>query len=120
LNVLAIGSILVVQFPQLLEIRARGYVGLVILWSASILVGGLLGGREAGLRRALSITTSLRNVSVALVIATGSFTGTAAITAVAAYGILSLIAGLLVALLWRCWPPISRIETGPSATWPEP
>jgi BASS family bile acid:Na+ symporter len=44
------------------------------------------------------LTTSLRNVGVALVIATGNFGGTAAVTAVLAYGIFEIVCSLLLAV----------------------
>ena len=51
-------------------------------------------------RRALALTTSLRNVGVGLVIVTGNFGGTAAVTAVLAYGIFEIVGSLLLALVW--------------------
>jgi BASS family bile acid:Na+ symporter len=58
-----------------------------------------MGGRDMGVRKAMTLTTSLRNVAVGLVIATGSFPNTPAVTAVAAYGILSLFGKLLLAIV---------------------
>jgi BASS family bile acid:Na+ symporter len=48
----------------------------------------------------MALTTSLRNVGVGLVIATGSFAGTAAVTAALAYGIFEIVGSLLLALGW--------------------
>jgi BASS family bile acid:Na+ symporter len=48
----------------------------------------------------LALTTSLRNVGVGLVIVTGNFGGTAAVTAVLAYGIFEIVGSLLLALAW--------------------
>ena len=43
------------------------------------------------------LTTSLRNVGVGLVIVTGSFGGTAAVTAVVVYGIFEIVGSLALA-----------------------
>src|SRR5262249_2416345 len=60
----------------------------------------LLGGAGSDNRKAMALTTSLRNVGVGLVIATGSFSGTAAVTAAMAYGIFEIVGSLLLALRW--------------------
>lgn len=48
----------------------------------------------------MAITTSVRNVGVSLVIVTGSFPGTAAITSATAYALFQTIVMVLVALAW--------------------
>jgi BASS family bile acid:Na+ symporter len=55
----------------------------------------------------MTLTTSLRNVGVGLVIATGAFAGTAAVTAAVAYGLFEVVGSLLLALWWarRGTPP---------------
>jgi BASS family bile acid:Na+ symporter len=78
---------------------------LVASWAA----GWLLGGPGCGNRRALTLTTSLRNVGVGLVIATGNFAGTAAVTAVLAYGVVEIGGSLLLALAW------GRVPLAPGA-----
>ncbi|HME57876.1 MAG TPA: bile acid:sodium symporter [Terracidiphilus sp.] len=100
LNLATLGVILVVYFPLMAEIRLRGYVGMLALLVASWAAGWLLGGPGADNRRALALTTSLRNVGVGLVIATSNFGGTAAVTAVLAYGIFEIVGSLLLALAW--------------------
>lgn len=100
LNLLVVGLILIVQFHLLAEIRPGGFVGMLALLLASWIFGWLLGGLESGVRKAMTLTTSLRNVGVGLVIATGSFAGTAAVTATLAYGLFAVIGSLLLALGW--------------------
>ena len=100
LNLATLGVVLVVYFPLMAEIRLRGYVGMLALLVASWAAGWLLGGPGADNRRALALTTSLRNVGVGLVIATSNFGGTAAVTAVLAYGIFEIVGSLLLALAW--------------------
>lgn len=103
LGLLTISVILVVHFQLLIEIRQRGYAGMLLLLIASWAVGWLLGGPGNELRKAMTLTTSLRNVGVGLVIATASFAGTAAVTAVVAYGILEIIGTLLLAAGLARW-----------------
>jgi bile acid:Na+ symporter, BASS family len=98
LNLAMMGIVLVVYFPLLAAIRLRGYVAMSALLVASWAAGWLLGGPGSDTRRALTLTTSLRNVGVGLVIATGNFGGTAAVTAVMAYGIFEIVGSLLLAL----------------------
>lgn len=49
----------------------------------------------------MALTTALRNVGVGLVIVTGNFAGTPAVSAALAYGIVEVFGSLLVALWWR-------------------
>jgi BASS family bile acid:Na+ symporter len=100
LNLVMVGLILVAQFHLLAEIRPRGFVGMLVLLIASWAAGWLLGGPETGSRKATTLTTSLRNVGVGLVIATGSFPGTPAVTAALAYGLFEILGSLLLALWW--------------------
>ena len=100
LNLATLVVVLVVYSPLLAAIRLRGYVGMLVLLVASWAAGWLLGGPGAGNRRALTLTTSLRNVGVGLVIATSNFGGTAAVTAVLAYGIFEILGSVFLALAW--------------------
>jgi BASS family bile acid:Na+ symporter len=99
LNLCAVCAIVAVQFHQLAEIRLRGFAGMLMLLAASLFAGWLLGGRESSGRKACACTTGIRNTSVGLVIAAGSFPGSPAVTAVAAYGLVSLIAALGIAFV---------------------
>jgi predicted Na+-dependent transporter len=72
-------------------------MGMLAHLIASMAAGWLLGGPATDIRKAMAVTTSLRNVGVGLVIATGAFAGTPAITAVVAYGLVSLFGTLALA-----------------------
>jgi BASS family bile acid:Na+ symporter len=100
LGLATVGLIVVVQFQVLAEIGGRGWVGMSMLLIASWAAGWLLGGPGTSKRKAMALTTSLRNVGVGLVIAVGNFAGTAAVTATLAYGIFEIIGSLLLALAW--------------------
>jgi bile acid:Na+ symporter, BASS family len=67
---------------------------------ASLAFGWLAGGPDPAGRKTVALTTSLRNVGVGLVIATGSFAGTPAVSAALAYGIVEIIGSLALALWW--------------------
>lgn len=100
LNLAAIGSIIAMQFPMLLDIRWAAFGGMFALMIASLIVGWLLGGPERELRKTLAIVTSVRNAGVGMVIASSSFPGTPALTAVLAYAIVDILGALAIALWW--------------------
>lgn len=100
LNLSVAGLILGTQFHMLTEIRIRGFVGMLILLAASLVIGWLAGGPGSDDRRTMALTTSLRNVGVGLVIVTANFSGTPAVSAALAYGIVEVLGSLLVALWW--------------------
>jgi BASS family bile acid:Na+ symporter len=100
LNLLVIGVIVVVQFSMLAQIRLLGFVGMFTLLAICLAAGWLLGGPGAENRKAMALTTSLRNAGVGLVVASSSFPGTPALTAVLAYAIIELLVALLLALAW--------------------
>jgi BASS family bile acid:Na+ symporter len=100
LGLAVIPLILIVQFDTLNAIRPRGFAGMLLLLIGSLAAGWLLGGPGVGTRRAMALTTSLRNVGVGLVIATSAFPNSAAATAVIAYGIIEILGSLLVAVTW--------------------
>jgi BASS family bile acid:Na+ symporter len=71
---------------------------MLALLAASWAAGWCLGGPGSEARRTMTLTTSLRNVGVGLVIASSAFPGTPAVTAVLAYGLFGLVGSLLLAL----------------------
>jgi BASS family bile acid:Na+ symporter len=111
LSLLMCAVILGTQYHLLLEIRLRGYFGMLLLFLASLCAGWLLGGPGTDCRRTLTLTTALRNVGVGLVIATSSFPGTPAVTAILAYGIFEILASLLVATWWSRQSRVEKITS---------
>jgi len=59
----------------------------------------------------MAIATSVRNVGVSLVIATGSFPSTAALTATLAFGLFQTILLALLALSWG-WLATGKLSLG--------
>jgi BASS family bile acid:Na+ symporter len=100
LNFLTLTVILFVQFRVLAEIRLISYVGMLSLLLATMVAGALASWGMSEERKSMVITTAVRNVGVSLVIVTGSFPGTAAITSVTVYALFQTILMVLVALAW--------------------
>jgi BASS family bile acid:Na+ symporter len=97
LNLATLVSVFVGYFSLLTAVRPQAYLGMAVLLAASLAIGWLLGGPGSENRKAMMLTTSLRNVGVGLVIVTGSFAGSAAVTAVVVYGIVEIVGSVLVA-----------------------
>jgi BASS family bile acid:Na+ symporter len=113
LSLVTVAIILYAQSGMLAEIRLRGYAAMLLLLVASFALGWLCGGPERGNRKAVTLTTSLRNVGVGLVIATGNFANTAAQTAVLAYGLVEIAGSLLLAFAWGRHSAASKPSAAP-------
>jgi bile acid:Na+ symporter, BASS family len=100
LNLLTLGLILAVHGKLLLQIRIVGLVAMLALAAIAAAGGWVLGGPGAASRRTLAVTTCVRNGGLALVLASASFPGTAALTAVIAFGVVQTGGMALAALAW--------------------
>jgi bile acid:Na+ symporter, BASS family len=119
LNLSALALIVISQFQTLLDIRLRGLVGMTAALLASWAGGWLLGSRDPQPRKVMTLTTSLRNVGVGLVIANKTFADSPAVTAVLAYGLYGVLASLLLAVGWGRWASAPKgVASGTTA--PEP
>lgn len=116
LNLSMIGLIVAVRFGTLTAIRPQGFVGMLALVLAALAAGWLLGTRGGGNRRAMAITTSVRNVGVSLVIATSSFPGTPTVTAALAFGVFQTIVLALLAAAWGGLVPTKPNVVGLAAS----
>jgi bile acid:Na+ symporter, BASS family len=94
-----VGAILATQYGMLAAIRPLAWLGMGLLLMASLGLGWTCGGPDLASRKALATTTATRNVAVGLVIAASDFSGTPAIAAVVAYGLVSILGALGCALL---------------------
>jgi BASS family bile acid:Na+ symporter len=110
LNLATVGLILIVQWEMFMGIPVRGYLGMLALVFVGVAVGWLLGGPVSENRTAMTMATAVRNVGVTLVIASGSFAGTKAVTAATAFAIFQTIVLALVALAW------GRLLAAPTGT----
>lgn len=104
LNLSALAAIVATQYPALSNVRPRGVLGMFVLISLSLASGWLLGGPINSVRRSLARTTSLRNLGLCLVVATGAFPGSPVATVVVAYGLLGIAASMAVATWWSRSP----------------
>lgn len=95
-----LGLVIAREFDQLALIRARGWLGMLLLFGSSIGIGWICGGPEQAHRRTLALTTAARNSPVALVIVSQSFSGTPAMTAAVAYSLVSIFGSLGCARLF--------------------
>ncbi len=74
LTFLALGLILILQYDRLFQVIGSGAIGGAFsFFAASMFVGYLLGGPKKGNRRTLIVMTGLRNVTMALMIASQVF-----------------------------------------------
>ena len=73
---------------------------MLILLVVRVPIGWLAGGPDNENRKAMALTTAVRNNGVGMVIATGSFVGTAAVTAAVVYGTVGLLGALVFAVRW--------------------
>ena len=110
LNFSTLAVILFVQFRVLAEIRLISYVGMLSLLLATMVAGALASRRMSEERKSMVISTAVRNVGVGLVIVTGSFPGTAAITSATVYALFQTIVMVLVALAWGRLTPAGVVS----------
>ncbi len=101
LNAATLAVILASQFPRLLSVRFIGIVGMLVLLVVSLLIGWFSGGKRDKDRRAVALTTAIRNFGLGVEITAGAFAGTSAVTAVLAYGLVQLLGSFAMALWWR-------------------
>jgi BASS family bile acid:Na+ symporter len=100
LNTAFLLLVLYAQFKSLLAIRLLGLLGMLILLVTSIAIGWLAGGPGNENRKSMALTTAVRNNGVGMVIATGSFAGTPAVTATVVYGTVGVLGALVFAVRW--------------------
>jgi BASS family bile acid:Na+ symporter len=100
----AIGLILASEYETLAMIRLRGWAGMLLLLLSCVLIGWFCGGPALATRKSLAVTTAARNAGVGLVIVSSSFANTAAVTAVIAFGLVSILSALGCAFLLAALP----------------
>ena len=117
LNAGALAFILTSQFPRLLDVvRPGGILAMLVLLGVSLGAGWSAGGQRSGDRRAVALTTAIRNVGLGLMITAGAFAGTPAATTVLIYGLVQLLGSFLLALWWRRTPLLATRSDGRART----
>jgi BASS family bile acid:Na+ symporter len=119
LNLALLGIIITVQWDMLTSIPVRAFGGMLALVLAGVAAGWLLGGPGSDNRTAMTMATSVRNVGVSLVIATGSFAGTEAVTAATAFALFQTVVMALIALGWGRLASRSAEQTKLQEPWNE-
>jgi predicted Na+-dependent transporter len=109
LSLLVFTLIIILQYRTLTEVHAKGYFGICLLVLLCLAAGWILGGQPIAVRTAMSMTTAARNVRVALVIATVSFSDTAAVTAVIVFAIFQTLLGLCALFFGRVLPTLRSL-----------
>lgn len=112
LNVAVLGLIVVADFNLLASIKATGFAAMLMLATAALAAGWLVGGPGGDRRKAVAFSTGVRNVSVSLVIVTANFPGTSAVTAVVAYALVQTVVLALLAAGWGRWAASSSGSAG--------
>jgi BASS family bile acid:Na+ symporter len=100
LNAVSMTCILVTHWRHAVQLDRAGFLAMLILLAASLAAGFLTGGPEPTSRKAMALTTSLRNVGVGVVIASSRAFEPAVLTTVISYVIVEMIGSLLLALYW--------------------
>ena len=103
-----VGTIVVTQYGMLAAIRPRGWLGMGLLLMASLGLGWFCGAPTSRVGRPWPRPRP-RNVAVGLVIVASAFAGTPAVTAVVAYGLVSIV-GAIGFALWL--GRLGAVETG--------
>jgi len=93
---IGVGLILVVQVKQILSMGMSPHL-VILLWLIALLLIGdwMLIGKAASLRRSLAVSTAIRNVPLAFLIAGENFPGTVVAPVVLIFGIYSMIAAVM-------------------------
>jgi bile acid:Na+ symporter, BASS family len=100
-NLLLLGTscLIILTHYRTLEVFGwRAAVGSVILFTACLIIGWIIGGPHEAERKALAFNTSVRNAPAALVVASTNFPGTVAPAAVFTYSLVSILGTLAAAL----------------------
>lgn len=93
--------VLMAQFEFLAAIKLRGWLGMSLLMMATLVLGGICGGRDKTSQRTLGLVTVSRNAGVGLVIALNNFSGTPAVSSLVVYSLFSIAASVLLTLIFR-------------------
>jgi BASS family bile acid:Na+ symporter len=99
--------ILATQYETLATVRPRGWMGMALLFFASLGIGWVC-GTDLAIRKALAVTTAARNAAVGLVIVNNNFPESAAVTAVVAYALVSILGAFGAALLLGKFPKVGN------------
>jgi BASS family bile acid:Na+ symporter len=94
--ILGIGLILVKQAPQILSMGVLAHLLIFLLVVVSLFIGDwILIGETASRRRTLAVSTAIRNVPLAFLIAGENFPGTVVAPVVLVFGVFSMLLAIV-------------------------
>lgn len=99
-----IALIVTKEYAMLATIQLRGWLGMLLLLTISLGIGWVCGGPGRMTRKAFALTAGAHNAAVALVIVSGNFADTPAVTSVIAYALVSILGCLGIALAMGALP----------------
>ncbi len=101
--VILVVAVVLIFFDQYEELSALGvtvFSAMILSTEIPLAVGYALGGPGTDTRRAIGMGTGVRNLGIALLIATDSFAGTPVLLSVMAYSLVLILLGLAHAAYW--------------------
>ena len=101
LNFLMVATMGATHYQYLSGADLSGLGSMLVLFAMSMIAGWMSGWPGKVNRRTVSILTSLRNMSLGMVIVVGSFPGTSAVITVLSFAVVTGLGLLLVTLIWR-------------------
>jgi BASS family bile acid:Na+ symporter len=93
--------IAVAEYGTFTEFGGWAWAGCAAIFLYTLWIGRLMGGREQGRRKTMTLTTGVRNAAAAMVIGISNFGGSVALTAILVYAAFSTFGALAVAFLMR-------------------
>ena len=101
LGAFSLAFVTATQFGAIAGLGWRVWLAMGLVSEVSLFLGWLLGGSTPGIRRVVALSTSNRNIALALLVAVQSFHGSALASGVVGNGLLLIGLGLLHVTWWR-------------------
>lgn len=103
-----VALIFVDQYEELTALGVVVFSAMILSTEIPLAIGYVLGGPGGDTRRAIGMGTAVRNMGVAMLIATDSFAGSPVVLSVIAYSLVVILLGLAHAAYWgRSAPALS-------------
>jgi BASS family bile acid:Na+ symporter len=100
----AVVLILIDQLGALAALGWRAFAAMILSTEVALVIGFVLGGPGAPTRRSIGLGTAMRNMGIAILIATGSFADSPTLVAVLAYTLVVILLGLAHSAFWSRRP----------------
>lgn len=91
-----VGLLLAAQFKQIISIELVAYLVMPLLVVAMLFAGGwMMIGQKPGLRRSLAVSTAIRNIPLAFLIANASFPGSAVAPVTLVFSVFTMVFSII-------------------------